>query len=85
MNQNFDAFVGGQSDGVPLPVNLDDFRAAGGQNPMIDRIDGQAVAGHPLGENRIRHILKRHHGTGQRGIEDEIHEAYNFLLSDSNL
>jgi hypothetical protein len=70
---------------VPLPVYLSDFRAEGGQNPMIDRIDGNAVAGHPLSENRIRHIFKQHHGTGQRGVEYEIHEVYNVLLSDSNL
>ena len=73
MNQNFDTFVGCKSDGVPLPVNLSHLPAAWGQNPIIERIDGQSVAGHPLSENRIRHILKWDNGTGQGGIEYEIH------------
>jgi hypothetical protein len=73
MNQNFDTFVGCKSDGVPFPVNLSYLSDAWGQNPVIERIDGQSVARHPLSENRIRHILKWDNGTGQGGIEYKIH------------
>jgi len=73
MNQNFDTFVGCKGDSVPLPVNLSHLPDAWGQNSIIERIDGQSVARHPLGENRIRYILEWDNGTGQGGIEYEIH------------
>src|SRR6516165_3678727 len=73
MNQNFDAFIGCQSDSVPLPVNLSYLSVAWRQNPMIERIDGQTVTSHSLSENRIRYFIKWDNGAGQGGIEYEIH------------
>jgi hypothetical protein len=64
MNQNFDTFVSGQSDGVPLPVNLGYLSLAWGQNPTVYRIDRQAVASHTLCENGIGHVRKGDNGTG---------------------
>jgi hypothetical protein len=69
MNQNFDTFVGCKSDRVPFPVDLRYLPTAWRQNPMIERVDGQALASHPLSENRIRHFLKWDNRTGQGGIE----------------
>jgi hypothetical protein len=40
---------------------------------MIERIDAQTVASHPLSENRIRYFLKWDNGRGQGGIDYEIH------------
>jgi hypothetical protein len=80
MNQNFDTFVGSQSNSVPLPVNLSYLSVAWGQNPMIDRIDGQTVAGHPLSENRIRYFLKWDNRPGQGRIEYQVHERVMDLL-----
>jgi hypothetical protein len=69
MNQNFDTFVGCKSDRVPFSVNLRYLPTAWRQNPMVERVDGQALTSHPLSENRIRHFLKWDNRTGQGGIE----------------
>jgi hypothetical protein len=50
-------------------------------DPMIERVDGQTVASHPLSENRIRDFLKWDNGSRQGGIKYEIHCAYQLDLS----
>ena len=76
MDKNLDTFVGGKSQGGPLPMNLSCRMVT---RPEIERVDGQTIASHPSGESRIRYVVKRDNGSGQRGIEYEIHEAYNSI------
>jgi hypothetical protein len=78
MNQNLDTFIGGESDGVPVPVNLSYLPVAWRQKPLIERVDGQTVSSHALSENRIRDFFKWDNGPGQGRTEYEIHEACNF-------
>jgi hypothetical protein len=78
MNQNLDTFIGGESDGVPVSVNLNYRPVAWRQKPLIERVDGQTVSSHALSESWIWYFLKWDNGSGQGRTEYKIHEACSF-------
>ena len=64
MHQHFDALRGGDGDGVSGRMQLGDLAVAGRAQTLIERIDGDAVADHFLGEHRVGNSFDRHQGAG---------------------
>lgn len=75
VNQNFRPCVGDKRDRVPFSVDLSDFPVARRQDPVVDGVNGQPVAGDALGKDGIRHVAQRNDGTGQGGKKYRVHEG----------
>ena len=57
--------------GVTGRVQLDDLAVAGRAQALVERVDGNAVADHFLGEHRVGNPFERHQGAGKRRGQGE--------------
>ena len=71
VHQHFDALRRGDGDGVAGRVQLYDLAVAGRAQALVERVDGDAVANHFLGEYRVGNSFDRHQRAGERRGQGE--------------
>jgi hypothetical protein len=80
VHQDLGAVVGPQGDGVARGVHGDHPPVAGRVQGRAQRIDGQAVAQHALGEHRVGRLVQRGDPALERRGQYEIGHRIRFLL-----
>ncbi len=72
MDQQLGAVGEPQGRGMGGLGNRDHRRVGGGAQHRLDRVDGNSVAHHSLGEHRVRHLVQRSEPAGERRDEDDV-------------
>ena len=66
MQQDLRAALMGNGDGVATGLQVADHARQGRAQGLRSGVDAQAIADHPIGEHRVRHMIKGHQHPGER-------------------
>jgi len=78
VHQHFDALRGGDGDGVASRVQLHDLTVAGCAQALVERVNGDAIADHFLGEYRVGNPFDGHQWAGERRDQGNLGHIIHF-------
>ena len=83
VDEDLDPLRRAYREGVMGVLEIDDLSRNRSENRAVERVDGESIADHLLGEDGIGNAFDRHHDAGQRGKDLDMGRLWTHGRSPS--